>query len=198
MAENARLGTIALKMVRLSFPKIWTPEASAEGGPLKYSAAFLIDPHTQSGKENIRAIEAEIAKVAKATWAEKAEKILKVLDKNRKAFLDGDLCTNAEGDIYDGYDGMMVVKAANKKRFKTINRDKSVIVESDDILYGGCYVDAIVSFYSITDQKRGGNGIFATLELIRFRKDGEAFGAGPVNEDDYLDDLEDEEDDELV
>ena len=39
-----------------------------------------------------------------------------------------------------------------------------------------------------------GKRINASLEVVRFRKDGEAFGAAPVSAD-VLDDIDDEDDD---
>lgn len=201
MAEQ-RLGTFALTNVRLSFPKLWKKEKSAEEGKPKYSLNLLIDPNTSSGEANIETIERELAALAKRTWQEKGPKVLKALDRKRVPFLDGEECTNGEGDLYMGYEGMMVFKAANPKEFKRLDRDKSILTEETaaelNRLYAGCYVDAVVNIYAITDKQRGGNGIFASIEVVRHRKDGEAFGAAPVDENDYLDDLPDDEGDDLV
>jgi hypothetical protein len=199
MAEQ-RAGTFALTNIRLSFPKIWKKEKSAEDGKPKYSLNLLMDPETESGKANIALIEKEMKALAKRTWNDKGEKVLKALDKKRKPLLDGDDCTNQEGDVYQGYEGMMAFKAANPKEFKRLDRDKSIVTEEEadakNILFGGCYVDAVVNIYSITDQKKGGNGIFASIEVLRHRRYGEPFGAAPVDEDDYLDDLPDDEDED--
>ena len=201
MAEQ-RLGTFAITNARLSFPTLWQKKKSSEDAKPKYSCTLLIDPETDSGKDNIAHIEKELKALAKRTWNEKGEKVLKALDVKRRPLVDGEACTNQEGDVYQGYEGMMAFKCGNPKEFKRLDRDKSPLTEetADELnrLYAGCYVDAVVNIYSITDQKKGGNGIFASIEVLRHRRSGEPFGAAPVEEDDYLDDLADDEDDDLV
>ena len=192
---QAREGVVVLQSVRLSFPKLFKPEASIEGGTPKFGAAFLMDPETETGKANIKALKAAINAAAKKTWAEKAEKVMKALDSDRSGLRDGDTATNGEGDVYSGYENMMFVSASNRKRPQVLNRDKTPITEEDNVIYGGCYVDAVVSVWATADKKLGGNGVFATLEVVRFRKDGEAFGASSIDADDYLDDLDDDDDD---
>lgn len=192
---QAREGVVVLEMVRLSFPKLWKPEASIEGGTPKFGAAFLMDPTTETGKANIKKLEAAIKAAATKTWAEKADKVRKTLDSDRSGLRDGDTATNGEGDVYSGYEDMKFVAASNRKRPQVLNRDKTPLTEEDGVIYGGCYVDAVVSVWATSDKKLGGNGIFATLELVRFRKDGEPFGAAPIDADDYLADLDDDEDD---
>lgn len=192
---QAREGVVVLQSVRLSFPKLFKPEASIEGGTPKFGAAFLMDPETETGKANIKALKAAIGAAAKKTWAEKADKVMKALDSDRSGLRDGDTATNGEGDVYSGYENMMFVSASNLKRPQVLNRDKTPLTEEDNVVYGGCYVDAVVSVWATADKKLGGNGVFCTLEVVRFRKDGEPFGAAPVDADDYLDDLDDDDDD---
>lgn len=198
MAEP-RSDIVVLENVRLSFPKLFKPEASIEGGVPKFGAGFLMDPATTSGAANIKKMTAAINAASKKTWAEKADKVRKALDSDRSGLRDGDTATNGEGDVYAGYEDQMFVSASNRKRPQVLNRDKSPLVEEDGVMYGGCYVDAVVSVWATADKKLGGNGIFATLEVVRFRKDGEPFGAAPVDADDYLAELpDDDEDDDLV
>lgn len=194
---TARPDIAVLKNVRLSFPKLFKAEKSTDTSAPKFSAAFLIDPETAEGKANIKAINAAIEHVKAKTWADKAEKIFNNIEWDRKPLRDGNKATNAEGDVYAGYEDMMYVQASSpeKRRPQVLKRDKSPTVEEDGIIYGGCYVDAVVSVYSVTDKDKGGNGVFASIELVRFRRDGEPFGAGPIDADDFLDDLDDEDDD---
>jgi hypothetical protein len=197
MAE-ARPDVVVLQAVRLSFPKLWKAEASTPDSAPKFSASFLIDPTTDTGKANIKKIEAAIKHIKTKTWQEKAEKIYNNIEDKRKAYRDGDSATNAEGDVYSGYEEMMYVSASNRKRPQILNRDKTPLTEEDGVIYGGCYVDAVVSLYAVTKKEQGGNGLFATIEVVRFRKDGEAFGAGAVDANDYLDDLDDDDDDDMI
>ncbi len=193
---QARPDIAVLKKVRLSFPKLFKPEASTPTSAPKFSAAFLIDPDTAHGKANIAAMEAAIEHVKKKTWGERADKIYANIEWDRKPLRDGYKATNSEGDVYAGYPDMVFVAASSpeKRRPQVLRRDKSVIYEDDGSVYGGCYVDVVVSLYSVTDKERGGNGVFASIEMVRFREDGEPFGSGPLDADDYLDDLDDDED----
>lgn len=200
MTDKAkRVGVVTIRKGRLSFPHLFEPSASVEGGKEKFRAAFLMDPETPEGAANIKAIEAAIAAAAKGVWKEKAEKIRKTLGSDRSGLRDGDDCTNSEGDVYAGYEGMKVLSASNGKRPKVLNRDKSPIDSSDAaIIYAGCYVNAVVSIWATDQKKHGGNGIFATLEIVQYHSKGEPFGAADLDEDDYLEDMGEEEDDELV
>lgn len=200
MAEQKpkRAGTVVLENVRLSFPHLKEPSKSTDDGPLKYRATALMDPDTEIGKKNIAKLEAAIKEAAANVWKDKADKVRKNLEKDRQGLRDGDGATNGEGDVYSGYEGMKFVSATNSRRPKVIDRDKSPI-DPDEIptkLYGGCYVNMIVSIWATSDKKFGGNGIFATLELVQYRRDGEPFGAAPVDEDDFDElDMGDEDDD---
>ena len=197
---NERADVVVLKNVRLSFPKLFKAERSTAESAPKYSAAFLIDPQSDQGKANIKALKAAIEHVKTKTWADKADKIYNTIEWDRKPLRDGNKATNAEGDIYNGYEDMYfaVASSPEKRRPQVLDRSKRPVTEEDGVIYGGCYVDAVVSVYAVTDKDKGGNGVFASLEIVRFRKDGEAFGSGAIDADDYLDDLEDDDEDDLV
>lgn len=190
------IGQVVLKNVRGSFLKVWKPTASTPGGKLMYRANWIIDPSTPDGKANIKALDEALLAVARKEWGDKAERVVKTLKADRIDYRDGDTFTTQEGDVYEGYEGMKIVKSANGKRPRVLNRDKSDLHEEDEVLESGDHCDAVVRFYTVADQERGGNGIFASLELIRFRKQGERFGSAPVSAD-VLDDLDDEDDDPI-
>lgn len=193
MSEK-RSDILTLKNVRLSFPKIFEKTKTSEEGQLKYSLSCLLDPSTTAGAENVKRVKDMQMRLAKAQWKDNAEKILKAMEWDRRLLRPGEKATNAEGDVYAGYEGMVYVTASNTREIKVLNRDKSPAGKNDqEKFYGGCYADVVLSCYTITDRKKGGNGIFATIEIVRWRGDGEPFGAAPLEEDDYLDDLEDDE-----
>lgn len=199
--KAAREGVVTLKKVRLSFPHLFEPTASIENGPKKYRAAFLIDPSTEEGKANLKVLNAAIDKAAVGVWKtkEKADKIRAKLDSDRSGLRDGEDATNKEGDVYAGYEDMKFITASNGKKPKVLRRDKSVIDSSEAAeIYGGCYVNAVVSVWATNQEKHGGNGIFFTLEIVQYHSKGEPFGAAELDEDDYLEDMGEEEEDELV
>lgn len=184
MAEKRKdPARVTLKDVRLSFAHLFRPQAFGDGdGEPKYNANFLIDDSTKVGKANLDAIEDAIAHVKSEKWPKGAPK----LSDEKVCLRDGN-----KSD-YDGYEDMFFVSANNAKAPLCLDRDKTEVVEADNVLYSGCYVDAIVRVWA--QDNKWGKRINASLEAVRFRRDGEAFGAAPPDPDDF-DDLEDDEDD---
>ena len=144
-------------------------------------------------------LNAALDKAAIGVWKtkEKADKIRNKLDSDRSGLRDGDDATNKEGDVYSGYEGMMYIGATNGRKPKVLRRDKSVIDSTEAAeIYAGCYCNAVVSVWATNAEKHGGNGMFATLEIVQYHSKGEPFGAAELDEDDYLDAMDDEEDDD--
>lgn len=192
---QANPSQVVLKNARLSFPRLFKAEASVEGSDPKHSAAFLLDPTTDIGKQNYRACVQAIKHVAKEEWGD--EEFYKKIKADRLAIANGDDQTNQEtGEVYPGYEGMKVVKAGNKKRPQVVDRRRAPVTEEDNLFYGGCRVHAVIRFYAIKGKDKGGNGIFASLEAVQFYQDDEAFGAGPIDVNDVFDDLGDDFGDE--
>lgn len=190
---------VYLKNVRLSYPHLIEKQKANEDAEPKYSAAFLIDPDTKAGRANIKKIEAALDEACMAEFKKPFAK-MKFKD-DRCCYFEGDDSLTANGDVKDGYAGMMVIKASNKRRVDLRERDKTPIDPEESPFYGGCYVEAILRLFGT--KKGGSPGLFASLELVRFFAEGESFGAPPVDDsilDDYDDEDEDddEDDDDLI
>ena len=169
------MATITLKNVRLSFPSLFK-KAVFQGNVGKHEATFMFPKtDTKTYDACIAAIEA----------IKKENKNAKVPD--AKVFIkDGD-------DVeYDGCAGMWMVKASNGKRPTVINRDKSPITEEDEVMYAGCYVNAIIEPWFQNNDF--GKRVNANLLGVQFVKDGEPLGDGgtKVGADDFDDLGEDE------
>lgn len=160
---------LVLKDVRLSYPSLWETELYNGADTGKYAATFLVPKHDDDGKENAQAKELKkaVTEAMKACGAKKDKTPLR----------DGD-----ELD-YDGYAGMWAIKANTKRRPVVINRDKTPIVEDDDILYAGCWVNASIEVYGMENQY--GKRVGCQLNGIQFLKDGDSFGAGGNAADDF-------------
>jgi len=181
--------TVKLTNVRLSFPHLFEPSASVKDGPLKYRANFLIDPATPDGKASIAAMQKAIKHAEMDKW----KKSPQVYKGDRCCLQDGNTkMNNASGDIYDGYEGMMVVNASTDNRPVVVNRSRVPVSKEDNLFYAGCYVNAVVRLYTVDGADKGGKGLFAGLQAVQFSGPGEAFGAGQVNPDEVFDDLEDD------
>lgn len=166
------MATIKLKNARLAFPNLFK-KASFEGKEGKYEATLLI-PKSDNAKykEIIEAIE-------------DCKTVNKIKVPESKYFIqDGD-----EKD-YDGYEDCWAIKAGNNKRPTVINRDRTPLVEEDEVIYGGCYVNAIIEPWAQNNQY--GKRINANLLGVQFNADGEPFSEGGKTADaDDFDDLED-------
>ena len=177
------MADVKLATVRLAFPNLWVAkEFKAGDGKPRYDASFLI----KKGSDNDKAIQAGIVQAAKEAFGEKWERTLAGLkgNSNKFAYSDGDL------KDYDGYAGHMVIACHAKARPTVIDRNRNPITADDNKVYGGCYVNAIISIWA---QKGENTGIRASFSGIQFVKDGEPFGGGKRASADDFDILEDED-----
>jgi len=191
MAQKSISGKkIQLKKVRMSFPtlhKADVPKGYDDAEP-KFSANFLLDPKDPVHKQILKACNDEIKGLIKEAWGTKPPKMKPI-----ECFGKGEMFTNnTTKQPYDGYLEMYAISANNKKRPTLIDRDKTPLTpdEAEQRLYAGCYVDAFINFW-VQDNKFG-EAIRCSLQAVRFHKDGEEFGVGGVDPDEF-DDLDDGE-----
>jgi hypothetical protein len=178
---------VRLKDVRMAFAQnLFTP-AKDDKGVLRYKAAFIIEPGSEAGK----AMQAAVAQVAKDKWGAKAPAILTQLKKDNRISFKEEARTNDAGEAYDGFEGMWSASASNKKRPTTINRDRTPVSEGDNVLYSGCYVNAIVDVWPQDNEH--GKRINVALTGVQFVRDGDAFGGSKVAAPDAFDDISSEE-----
>lgn len=181
---------IRLENVRLAFPKLWTAEPFPGGNdPTPYFSANFILPknHPQA-----KVLDALMLRLSEDKWGSaktvktnggmisKGAAVLKAAKAIGKVFYrDGD--SKAE---YEGFEGNMFVSARSKTRPNIFDGMRSATTEADGIIFGGCYVNAIISCYAYV---KGNNGLGAGLKGVQFRGKGEAFGGGgaPASEDDF-------------
>ena len=131
--------------------------------------------------------------VAKEKWGTKADQVFKQMKAGDKLCLhDGD--TKAQ---YEGFEGMMFVSSRTKTRPLTLGggpNKKDPVVESDGVLYSGCYVNAVIELWAQDNQF--GKRINAQLGGVQFYRDGDAFsGGGSAADEDDFEDLGDQGDD---
>ena len=167
---------VNLNNVRLTFPQLFdAKQVNGQGDP-KFSAAFLIPrDHPQLG-----AVKEAIKAAADAKWGAKALEVLKALQASDKLALhDGD----AKSD-YDGYADNLFVNASNKIRPLVIGQQREPLQAADGKPYSGCYVNAIVEFWS--QDNNFGRRVNASLLGVQFVKDGERLaGGGVASQDDF-------------
>lgn len=158
---------IKLTNVRLSYPQLFVAKPPEEGKEPVFSASFILDKKKHA--ELIRTIEEMTERVA-------LDEFKKKVKLNRVPLRDGN-----EKDGKEGYgDEVMFVSARNAKRPVVVDGDLTPLTANDSRPYAGCYVNATVRLFAY-DHKVGGKGVSCTLRAVQFAKDGESFGAGPVD-----------------
>ncbi|MBT9159029.1 MAG: hypothetical protein DDT26_00278 [Dehalococcoidia bacterium] len=180
-------GCILLRNVRLSYPhlfKAWAKNPEKEKA--KFSARFLIDKTTHDA--DIKALKKHIAGLMEEHFKGK-------IPSDKLFFRDG------EGSAKPEQENAWSVSASEDRRPDVINRDKSRVNEEDDIVYAGCYVNALIRPWA--QKNIHGKRLNANLLAVQFVKDGARFGAdrpsadeafGEVTED--FDDGDDDGDDD--
>ena len=158
MAKNQAIA-IKLINVRMVYPHLAEPSSSVEGGALKYSACFILEPNS----ENLASVRAAYDKQLKEAMEGKAplHKLVR--------------------DDVKGVEGQLVISAKNKSPVKCFDLNLDEITDRAAIekqFYSGCYVTALISVAATTDKAR--RSIHAYLNGVRFKKDGEPFGGNTV------------------
>lgn len=171
------MAKIKLQNVRLSFPSLFR-KATFEGTETKYEATFLL--HKEDHADVIAEIKKQIAAGIKENL--KGAKVAS----DKIALKDGDESGR------DEYAGHYTLKAANAKRPKVIGRDKSPLAEDDDVIYSGCYVNAVVDPWYQSNAY--GKRVNFNLLGVQFFKDGDAFESGSVADDDDFEEFEGDDD----
>ncbi len=160
---------ITLKNVRLSYPKLFVPEAIEAGKESKYSANFLLNKKEHATL--IAHIEKQIERVALTKFGKK-------VSLKRRPLRDGNDRQDTEG--YG--DEVMFVTANDVRRPVVVNSDMTPLTKDDSRPYAGCIVNGRIRLFAY-DHPTGGKGVSASLRGVQFVKDGESFGAAPIDAD---------------
>lgn len=192
--------TVQLNNVRLVFTdSLKEARAPVENGDPKHTCTVLLEAGKIETEANKKKLMAAIEAACEREWKNKdAWKAIAENDPKRVAFRKGERFKNKEGEVYAGFAGNHALAVSGprggKKRPKILNRNKQAVSVEDilDVVYPGTYADVVVSLYGTN---KGGKGVFASINGIRSRQEGERIG-GDVDVD--ADDFDDLEDDDLI
>lgn len=164
-----------LEDVRLSYPALFQKKAFNDDPKAepKYSAQFIIDPDSRDGRVNHNKILDAIDDAIVEKWPDK---------KDRPRFDDSDLCYrdgNKTKKVKEELEDMFYLSASNSSRPMVLDPEKRPVYEDDNLIYAGCYVDTIVRIWAMDN--KWGQRVNASLEVVRYRRKGDAFGAAPVD-----------------
>lgn len=192
---------LKLKRVRLSFDNLFVAQEQKndKGEPSwSHNCVFLLDKVAQA--DQVKMIQEAMVKARDAKWPG----VKKTIQPERRCLRDGepaDPDTGERAPLYDGYNGMMYLSAKRSVKSKDAPNPVTLIgprkgsdgkfprlKESDGLLYGGCYVNAIVRIYAFDGSKNGyPDRINCSLEAIQHCAHGEPFGAKRVDADTAFD-----------
>ncbi len=165
---------LILKNVRIGGNSIFEAKAYQEGQTPNYSAIFLLKPKDPQIEEIKEAI------------IELARERFKRPPKNLKTCL-------VPGDEKDNenYHGYITISASEKQRPITWDRLKNDVTAEDNVIYPGCYVNCIITLWA--QDNKYGKRINANLRAVQYVRDGEPIGREPINADEDLPDLADDD-----
>jgi hypothetical protein len=169
--------TVKLRNVRLSFPALFEARAM-DGGTPNYSAAFLLNKKTDAAQ--IKALTDAI------------NEHLKLKNKGGKLPSNKVCLRDGSEKEFDGYgDAVMYVSASNARRPLVVDLQGNPLVAEDGKPYAGCYVNANIDVW--WQDNKYGKRVNASLRSVQFVKDGESFGAGPLDATKEFDDVDAED-----
>lgn len=149
----------AIPNVRISYPALFNHGSFGGQSTEKYEATFILDK---------KAHKAEIAEIITQINRLMKEELKTKLPADKVALKDGDESGKFE------LEGKYVIKASTKRRPLVLDRDKSPLVEEDNKIYGGCYVNVIFTLW--VQNNTYGKRVNAQLDGVQFARDGEPLG----------------------
>lgn len=172
---------VILKDVQVIYPPnlfrpVLPPQATGDSKP-RYSCAFVIDKNSENYKIVTEAVETECKSKLGDKWQIKA----KAFKANPQKYCISEFL-DSEGNETDH----IVLKAYRKEsdgKPLAIKKDKTQADESEGIFYSGCYVNASISIYVMSDPTVG--GIRCSLGGVQFFKDGQRQGGSQADINDF-------------
>lgn len=210
--------TLTVKDVRGSFLQhlLEPQKRTNDDGKLtgyNFSGNFLF-PKLVDGEKNPTAemLGDAIKQAIEAKWPGQNKKIPAA----NRCVIDGepkDEDTGEREPLYDGYEGMYVLKAGQsvtieeweEQRHNPIQllgpkKDKDGKfprlkgAEAKKLFYSGAFFDVVVRIYGYDGSAHGyANRVSASLEAVKFKRHGQAFGAAPVDADALFDEEDDDD-----
>lgn len=152
---------------RLSYPHIWSPKATVEGGKEKYSACLIIP---KADTKTVTAIKTAIKAALVEEWPNEKTR---PIDKIKNPLKDGDGALNKAGQQRPETVDCYTINPTSVQQPGIIGPDKQDLIDQKK-LYAGCYVRAQLAFcaYNLPTSK----GIGCYLNNIQLIKDGESLG----------------------
>jgi hypothetical protein len=184
MATKTVAKTVVLKKTQLSFPKLFKPEAYAEGEP-RFSTTVLMEP----GGEAAVALQTAMEELIKEQWGKKPNGLEVCLK-------DGDqkVASARNPENYGMYGGRVYVTASCKRDAPPVVVDadaRTPLTAASGKIYGGVLADVIVRLWG--QDNKWGLRVNCELKGVQYRGKGTPFGGGMVDPTALFDEIVEEE-----
>lgn len=178
---------IKLNNVRLSFPSVWHKKVwQNSNNKSRYEATFILNKITHA--KEIEEIKKEIKSLLDINN-------ITISNPLTHCLRDGDFVIPNVDPIPE-YKGSFSLKTTSDKRVTIVNKNKTPLTEDDNLIYGGCYVNAYVYLYPYNNPM--GKGVSASFLGIQYVSKGEPFSEmitiDPEYAFDYIEDGQDDDD----
>ena len=167
--------------VRLAFADLFTPREGLDNKGPKYGVTMLIDPTS---------CDCDLLEVAadRCVQSKFGKRLSDCTGDNANPFKDG----GEKG--YDGFDGMVAVKATSKFAPKVVDQNvRELTADSTPGIASGDYARCAVSPYAW--KYAGKVGVSFNLHNVQFVRPGERFGSSRLDPSEEFDALDTEVDD---
>lgn len=184
------MAKVKLDNVRLSYANLLVPRPPGKNQEPVYSVTLIIPKNTKDGKRAIGLLR----KAQEAAAQEGQEKFGKNFAKKYKDLVrDADTHPDTDLDKNPEYEDSYTVNTKNSRKPRVVDQLKNDLHSSDDV-YSGMYANVIINTYPYSHET-GGNGVGFSLQAVQKVRDGEQFGAAPIDIDEEFDEIEVDEDD---
>jgi hypothetical protein len=166
MATKSNKVKVITGKVRFSFPNVFVPVASEEGGDPKYSVALII---SKDDKETIAKINKAVEEAKTSNAAFFGGSVPKVL---KGGLRDGD--EEKDTSRYPEFANSYFINANSFQKPGVVDAALEPIINKDDF-YSGCYGRASLTFYPYDGKSKG---IACGLGNLQKLEEGEKLGGG--------------------
>ena len=172
-------GSIILKNAICLYPSVFKRYIDKKTGEeQKYQCGFMFPKTDTETKERIdKQIDDFKVAIAPQLGGKK-------IPPSKMFITDGDEKTDS---IYEGY---WVISSKNNYKPTVLNRNKTNMEESKDLISMGCIVNAKISLW-FSDHAVGGKQILANINAVQFVKAGSLLGTGGGAGSDDISDFDD-------
>lgn len=126
---------------RVSYPQVFEPRSFAAGQEAVYSITMLFPKST-----DLSALRGAAKKAAQEKWGDQIPRGLK------SPFRDGDTDDTISG--YDGYAGMIAVRATSRFKPQIVDQDLNDIIDQKEF-YPGCWARATLLAFAYSNVGKG-------------------------------------------